>query len=388
MLNFNQFYQRTLVLLIGVLGIASCEKGLSSSENDKDLKPIPFNKTYFSNLGEPLNSDLVYRDGMVLTRNSVMQGFDLDESGNMYLIQVAGFDEHNLNLCMFNKHEGVKAGEMTFSYFGHGTNISLEEDNGKVYVWVGSHGYKASDGSYTGSLTVSRIEYKDGVKYEHSGEDVYIYEGVRNIHPAVNREKNIFAVTHSKRVSGVSRRTFSVYKLDEVLALEKREVTLPSRKYGGGKAPISETTSSDKVQAKVISDLKPLYEVKLSEGFAGDEDIPDQIEGAVGKYAFQGFDADENFIYFFEGVGNENDPSLKSAAFLSVIGKNGVLSARKEVAAANDVEKLKELGFADNGYFEAEGVKIIGDELYLGFASRKKQGSIDQRLANILKYTK
>ena len=70
-----------------------------------------------------------------------------------------------------------------------------------------------------------------------------------------------------------------------------------------------------------------------------------------------------------------------------MLDKNGRLSARKEVNAIKDVEKLEELGLADRGYMEAEGIKIKGNAMYLGFASRRMNGNSDERLANILKYT-
>ena len=51
------------------------------------------------------------------------------------------------------------------------------------------------------------------------------------------------------------------------------------------------------------------------------------------------------------------------------------------------MNKLKELGLADRGYMEAEGIKIKGDVMYIGFASRKMNGKSDERLANVLRYT-
>ena len=72
---------------------------------------------------------------------------------------------------------------------------------------------------------------------------------------------------------------------------------------------------------------------------------------------------------------------------MRVYDKNGQLCGQRKVAAIADVNKLKELGLADRGYMEAEGIKIKGDVMYIGFASRKMNGKSDERLANVLRYT-
>lgn len=72
---------------------------------------------------------------------------------------------------------------------------------------------------------------------------------------------------------------------------------------------------------------------------------------------------------------------------MRVYDKKGNLLGRKKVAAISNIIRLKELGLADRGYMEAEGIKIKGDTMYLGFASRKMNGKADERLINVLKYT-
>ena len=86
-------------------------------------------------------------------------------------------------------------------------------------------------------------------------------------------------------------------------------------------------------------------------------------------------------------MGNDNKKDTPSKAYVSVLDKNGLLSARKEVTAIADAAKLKEFGMADRGYMEAEGIKVKNGTLYLGFASRMMNGNTDERRANVLKYS-
>lgn len=356
---------------------------MACEENDSNapfsVVPIAFNEKYFEKLSEPLAEGLVYSKKVYLSRNSIIQGMDVAKDGTVYYVQIAGTDQHQLNVLRGAPNETKPTDCMVLEYFGHGTNMAVEETNGDTYIWMGGHGNKGSDGNYGGSQTVCRIKFEAGKQVQLAGGDVFHYNGARNIHPAVNTAKDLLGIQYSKTVSGVNSRFFVVYRLSEAMKLPLSDVKLELLKYGGdnSSSTVPETSAELTIQARELAQLRPLYKFAVSDGHGG----------AVGEFSFQGYDIDEQFVYYYEGIGNGNKIDIPSKAYVSVLDKNGQLSARKEVNAISDVEKLNELGLADRGYMEAEGIKIKGDVMYLGFASRNMNEGSDERLANILRYT-
>ena len=357
--------------------LMACEEDGSNAPSS--VTPIAFSEKYFDKLSEPLAESLVYSKVVYLNRNSVIQGMDVAKDGTIYYVQIAGTDQHQLNVLRGAPNETKPADCMVLEYFGHGTNMAVEETNGDTYIWMGSHGNKGSDGSYGGSQTVCRVKFEPSKQVQLAGGDVFHYNGARNIHPAVNTEKDLLGIQYSKTVSGVNSRFFVVYRLSEAMKLPLSDVKLELLKYGGDNSgsTVPETSVELTIKARELTQLQPLYKFAVSDGHGG----------AVGELSFQGYDIDEQFVYYYEGIGNDNKIETPSKAYVSVLDKNGQLSARKVVNAISDVEKLEEIGLADRGYMEAEGIKIKGGVLYLGFASRKMNGGSDERLANILRYT-
>lgn len=367
-----------MALLFGCFSpfLIACDD--NDSEGPSKLEPIAFSEKYFDKLSTPLTDELVYSKAVYLKRNSVIQSMDVANDGTIYYVQIAGTDQHQLNVLRGAPNETKPTDCMVLEYFGHGTNMAIEETNGETYIWMGSHGNKGNDGEYGGSQTICRVKYEVGKVVQLAGGDVFHLTGTRNIHPAVNAEKDLLGIQYSKTVSGVNSRFFVVYRLSEAMKLSLTDVKLDALKYGGEtSSDIVEASVELTVKARELSQLKPLYKFAVSDGHGG----------AVGELSFQGYDIDEQFVYYYEGIGNDNKVDTSSKAYVSVLDKNGRLSARKEVNAIKDVEKLEELGLADRGYMEAEGIKIKGNAMYLGFASRRMNGNSDERLANILKYT-
>ncbi|WP_125041391.1 endonuclease/exonuclease/phosphatase family protein [Bacteroides faecalis] len=346
-------------------------RGKQMDKSDK-TDDMSFNTKYFNKLSAPLSDDLIYSKAVYLKRNRVVQCIDIARDGDIYYVQIAGSDEHQLNVLKGAPNATRPKDCMVLEYFGHGTNMAIEETNGEAYVWMGSHGNKGNDGAYGGSQTISRVKYEPGKKVTLAGGDVFHLKGTRNIHPAVNPEKDLLGVQYSKNISGVNNRFFKVYRLSEAMKLPLSEVKLETLKYGGDHSGnILETLVELTIKAKELSQLQPLYEFS----------VPD------GELYFQGYDIDDKFVYYYEGIGNDNKIDTPSRACVRVYDKKGNLLGRKKVAAISNIIRLKELGLADRGYMEAEGIKIKGDTMYLGFASRKMNGKADERLINVLKYT-
>ena len=350
----------------------ACEDGETVEPTEK--KPLVFNEPYFEKLSKPLSEDLIYSKGVSLKRNAVIQSMDIAKNGDIYYVQIAGSSQHQLNVSHGAPNATNPSECMVFEFFGHGTNMAVEEAADGTYIWLGSHGNKGSDKSYGGSQTICRVKDEPGTSVQLAGGDVFHLKGTRNIHPAINVEKDLLGVQYSKKVSGVNTRVFVAYRLSEAMKLAPVDVVLEPLKYGGEDEATPEKTVTLTVKARELSQLQPLYQFAVSDGHGG----------SVGELAFQGYDIDEQFVYYYEGMGYlEADPSK---AYVSILDKNGLLSARKEVAAVADAEKLNEFGMTDRGYMEAEGIKVKNGTLYLGFASRKMEGKDDKRLANILIY--
>src|SRR5699024_216406 len=90
----------------------------------------------------------------------------------------------------------------------------------------------------------------------------------------------------------------------------------------------------------------------------------------VNTYSNQGIEIDpEGYIYFYEG----NGPSKKrpQGAYVTVFDMKGkIVRERTNINAIMDRRTLFYSGLTDqNGAMEAEGIKVVGNKIFLGFSS-------------------
>lgn len=326
-----------------------------------------------------LTQDHVYSMGHYLDRNSVIQGFDITEKGDLYYLQIAGTDYHNLALIRTspNKSGHIDDNEnvMYFKYFGHGTNFAVEEAADGDYIWIGSYGSKNSSGEYWNSQTIARVKYEAGRTVTPEMCDTHFYIGAKTeIHPALDIEDGILAVYYP---SGDGSRCIRLYSLDDAMALSPATVTLQSISYGGDRSGDPEMTSSPEVQVKDLRMLTSLAEIRFQGQDAASG--PDEIS----YYDWQGFDVADGLIYWLEGEGSTSG----SIAYLTVFNCYGdIVEDRTGVAAASDADAAASIGITSTGFMEAEGIKIRDGHLYIGFASRDAVNDGDRRRANVLCY--
>lgn len=353
-----------------VIQVASADDAVNAS-----MTVTVASNEYLSQLEQGFEDGIVYSKGVKLVRNSVIQSIDVDSKGVLYYTQIAGTDEHNLHVIRGAANANY-TDYMTFSFFGHGTNMALEEAEDEKYVWLGCYGTRGSDNSYGGSQTVCRIKYQAGNAYTPAqATDQYYLPGVRNIHPAVNTESDLLAVTSSG--GSETGRMFRVYKLSEAKNSATTQMKLASSiKYGGGTSGIPEVTETPTVKVHDLSKLTKLAEFRVVEGSSSAD--------AIGHYPFQGFEVGNNRIYYYEGEGNNNDGAKASTAYVTVFDFSGqVVKKRSKVAPISDMGALKNNGITTTGYMEAEGIKVHAGKLYLGFASKSTD---DVRRAVVLRY--
>ncbi len=326
------------------------------------------NDAILEKLAAGLTDGIVYSKGVQLVRNAVMQCFDVDSKGELYYVQIAGTDAHKLHVIRGAANESP-ADYMTLRWFGHGTNLSVEEQGEDRYIWVGSNGNKLDDGSYSQSQTVSRIRYEAGKTLDQYAGETFYLQGKRNVHPAVDAASDLLAIT----ASTTGTRDFYIYRLSEALALPVSEVSLSVT--WGGEEGTTKVTETRVVQARKLDQLTPVAEFSISNGKTASD---------LGYYDFQGFDCTNGVIYFYEGVGNGNDGKTPSVAYVTLLDMTGAqISPRTKVGAIADMQALATSGITATGYMEAEGIKMKHGSLWIGFASRSTD---DIRRANIFRY--
>lgn len=334
-----------------------------------------YNNLLSEKILQPLSDEIIYSKGVQLERNSVIQSFDIDSKGDIYYDQVGGNLAHKIFVLKGSPNQPFES-LMEFWWHGHGTNIAVEEDGDDRYIWINSIGNKKSDGEYGSNIAFSRVKYEPNkiVKSFEEG-DTYYLPGKANIHPAIDQENDILAVTTSG--GGDPLRYFYIYKLSEAKALPLTYEELPKVKFGGEESDVPEQTVSYKLNIKNLNQLTPISSFSIG---------PADDKKELNSYDFQGFDIAEGRLYFHEGEANNNDVlSGVSNAFVTVFDyKTGrQISKRTRVTAIANINNLDEHGITSTGYMEAEGIKMKNGILYLGYASRSTDNI---RRANVLMY--
>jgi len=320
-----------------------------------------------------LNTNMLFSKGIYLVRNTVIQGFDIDSKGTIFYDQLGGGLPQYVFVVRGDANKNY-TDYMQLKYFGHGTNIAVEEDGDDRYIWITSNGTKGSDGEYGSSQTISRFEYIPGAIMEKYTEETYYLKNKYNIHPALDVKNNVLAITTSG--AGDPKRYFYFYKLNEAKALPYTNATLTSIKFGGESDGIPEQTEIRTLKVKDLGSLTPIASFSVDPGESNEK---------FNYYDFQGFDVDNGYLYFYEGTGNDNTGVLPSIAFVTVLDLNGnILYGRTNVKAISSIPDLNSFHITATGYMEPEGIKMENGILYCGFASKSTD---DKRRANIFKYT-
>lgn len=342
-------------------------------------------------LNQELTEDIIYSKNILLKAHyRVMQGFDIDSEGNIYYIQIGQYSSgeqgvtkaHELYIIKSAPNSSDISDYMTVQYFGHGSNITIEEANdGEVYVWLNSNASKNTETyEYEDSRSISRIKYETGkvISDGYGGDTYFLNQGVYNVHPAVDFENRHLCVSATKN----GTRYFYVYDLDEAMGLPLTSFTFDVT-YGGEGFDIPLQTVTKTVEGKDLSRLTPIGSFVILKGANKDEDI--------NYYSLQGFDIVGNYIYYNEGDGNGNDVNNGySNDYVTVLDVNGnIIRQRTAVNAIKDISILDNFKITDTGYMEGEGIHVVGNKIYIGFASRRNPdalGGDNYRRANILVY--
>src|SRR5699024_7391074 len=270
-----------------------------TNKQNIEVEVTVFNSFLTNKIKQPLRSENIFSKGVYLVRNTVIQSIDIDSEGSVFYDQLGGQLKHVIFVGKGKPNTELES-SMQLKYFGHGTNLAVEEQGEDRFIWINSNGHKKNDGEYGSNKTFSRIKYVPGKIVERYEEgDTYYLADKLNIHPAIDQKNDILAVTTSG--GGDPARYFYIYKLSEAIALKAKSIRLPELRYGGEEQNIGgppETVVEPVVKIKDLGDLKPIASFKVQ---------PSNDYKKLNSYDFQGFDIADGKLYFFEGEGNGNN---------------------------------------------------------------------------------
>lgn len=314
--------------------------------------------------------EMIFSTCCARTLTSVQQGFDYDPVDNtLYFFQL---NRWYRNLIGWTKPEVTSSTQvaphyMGLSCFSHGNNIIFERTaSGQKYFWAPNYGTRG-DGSYNAPWIVSRIPLKetfslnDDIKNTDT-EDNY-YFGVSPCWPAIDFEEDLIAICTYKKVY--------VYKLSEVMALPKTNITIPAKITYGGimtnssssttyDTGIPEFTGSPMVYAHDATKLTPII-------------VFDSTYSKRGLH-WQTFCIANGKAYFLNFGDVPSTSVIKYDTYIEVYDlKTGSLIKQKvRQEYIQDIDGLVSRGFVESDYCyaEPEGIKVVGDTMYVLYTCR------------------
>ena len=391
----NKIYCKTLLATLCVVAAIGCGKGESGDPVTPPTPPSPSGDTASTTgISEAFDADRnIFSLNTRLVEDTAMQGFSIEaDKATVWYTMVS--PTHPERLYFIKAKPNTTADEavanteyMTLTYCGHGTNTAVEESGSDRYLWAGTYGsYRASDNKYWGEQLVGRIKFAAGKTAKpNEMECFYIGEGRQDVQPSIDAENNLLTINYNDTAYSAYR-CFVIYKLDEALKAPYDNVTITCTDGFETDKPASTNKISKTVR---VHDLTKIAEVArprfLKQGY-----------GATGAtyYDWQGYDVHGNRLYYAEGQSNYNlsNPhtyfSGKSFAYITIFdtATSKIVEERTQVAVISDKETTSAIGVSATGTLEAEGVKVYGDKMYLGFTARQRVEGNTQHYQNIFVY--
>ena len=314
--------------------------------------------------------EMIFSSCCARTLSSVQQGFDFDPvDSTLYFFQL---NRWYRNIIGWTRPEVTLSTEIAPHYMGlrcfsHGNNIIIERTaSGEKYVWAPNFGSRG-DGSYGNPWIVSRMPLREtsGLSKDIKNTDPNdnYYFGVSPCWPAIDFDEDLIAICTYKKVY--------VYKLSEIQALPQTLITLPAQiTYGGLMTSSSSTTTYDtgipeftgypQVVARDVSQVKPLI-------------VFDNTYTKRGLH-WQTFCIDGGKAYFLDMGDVPEGSVIRHDTYIEVYDlKTGALlrpKVRQEYV--QDIDGLVARGYVESDYcyVEPEGIKVMGDTMYVLYTCR------------------
>ncbi len=374
------------VTSVGV-GTATCTATLEGTELSASYKIHVLNPNRFKdNLAEKVDGKFphIYSGILQLAVGTrVSQGFDFYNDDFMYFSQLK-YDQMLTNgttlsrngaIIFQNKPQDNNSKSMTLLGSGHAQNISIEQSDGKDYIWVGNYGTLISGSETDGywhSQTLCRIEYQPGKVFNPSEiEDQYAYSDSSsyyyNFEPALDQKNNIIGLKSIYKNDGLVH--IKLFNLAKVKALTPKTVKLKKpiitvEKSGDNYKLTNEKTYS--IQAKDLATLTPTNEFSIP----------------YNDFPAQGWDIENGILYTVDGVLKENDSgkylyqSQIGLKLFTYYGKElatyylQTSSENKNYLINKDMDPIiahtkDGVDYYNVGYFEPEGIRVKDGKAYI-----------------------
>lgn len=278
------------------------------------------------------------------------QTFDIDDNGNVWL-EGAAKPFVYIQCCTqagkVNPSTKVLEGfkyksPMSIYYAGHGTCLNVEPGSDPK-IWFASFGTKQDDGTYLQPRVLSRTSYVPGKKITPDQAEEHFYFGEEYIKmlPSIDFDTRVVAIWVD------SKKTVTMFDLDQVLSAPVKDIAISGIKWGGeaGSPYPKEQDVSITIKAHDCRSLTPIAVVK-----------PAITKGT------QGFcvNGPEHTCYHLYGTGEAVDVGL------SVFDVKGNFSL-KNVGFGFDDDRaaLTANGLNNSEYLEAEGIQIRNGKMYV-----------------------
>lgn len=326
-----------------------------------------------------IQDDMIFSSCCARTISSVQQGFDYDPVDNtLYFTQlnrwyrnIIGWTQPQVTLS-----KDVAPHFMGLSCFSHGNNIIIERTaSGDKYVWAPNFGTRG-DGSYGSPWIVSRFPLKETSKLsediKNTDPQENYYFGVSPCWPAIDFDEDLIAICNYKKVY--------VYKLSDIQSLPKSTVKLPSKiTYGGIMTKTGSETTYDtgipeftgypEIVARDVSKLTPLI-------------VFDNSYSTRGLH-WQTFCIDNGKAYFLDMGDVPENSIIQHDTYIEVYDlKTGeLLRPKVRQEYIQDIDGLVERGYVESDfcYAEPEGIKVMGDVMYVMYTCRGQTNITERR---------
>lgn len=342
---------KVIIQLVSAFGImlmacAGCRNSSSSLDKEDVGKDIISTERYQKTFAD----NILYVNNLAIMDGTVgMQSFDILEDGD---ILACGIEDGALHFQRMSR-DGKYENEMRLWFAGHGTNMSVEEEDGKVFVWTSNYASHINESSdYYLEKLISRVEYIPGTDLlPEDCTDNYYVGPYANILVSTDSENDLLCIIYGDNSKPDYDTKVCVWSLSAAKKAPLRVINLGAVLRGGDKGcPIPEReTIYPSVEARDLTKVRPISVF--------------HINGEIldGGDPMQGYCVYRDRFYWFAGDGGHRTAKVSVVDF-----KGNVEKLCIDLALDDRKEDIVSLGSA-SGYFEPEGLKIRKGRLYAGF---------------------
>ncbi|MCM3668089.1 hypothetical protein M3181_03615 [Mesobacillus maritimus] len=212
MIDKNRKKVLTYTFSIGFLMIVVLLMNIRVQTKDNPIQAGKYDFT-LSNANEFAELDITWP--------SVLQSFVIDEKNNhIYATQVISAPGNGIAESFGITRmsiDGKRLDSMELEFAGHGTNIGLENRNGKIYIWA-SYDKTNGNGALLGDWKLVYFEYKPGERYNQNSPELIELTQFRGTYyiPTIDNKNRQIVLRHGMMAY--------LYNLDEVIVGKKNPI--------------------------------------------------------------------------------------------------------------------------------------------------------------------